>query len=146
MKTPERSRTSCVSQIVQSFCAKVLFCYGQDTHKFIMWCHVTSWHHTVTSPDVMTSYCDVTCSHTKGHNDLTWNFPSGKSLEITLSDLFTLTFDLRPWPTIPAKLRSRSNFIPKIKVIGPTVWPWEVNHSLGYQWYLTFHNYLHAIH
>ncbi len=28
-------------------------------------------------------------------------FSAGKSLEITFSDLITLIFDLRPWPTIP---------------------------------------------
>ncbi len=31
-----------------------------------------------------------------------------------------LTFDLRPWPTIPAYLRSQATYMPKIKVIGQT--------------------------
>ncbi len=38
----------------------------------------------------------------------------------------TLTFDLRPWPTIPAYSRSRSASMPKIKVKGQTVLPWEL--------------------
>ncbi len=39
MKTPERSHTSRISQVVQPFCTKVLFfCCGlRDTHKFTMW-------------------------------------------------------------------------------------------------------------
>ncbi len=41
----------------------------------------------------------------------------------------TLTFDLRPWPTIPAQLRSRSNPMPKIKVIGQTVQTGELGQT-----------------
>ncbi len=81
-------------------------CYGsRDTHKFIMWRHMR--RHDV-----------IPWSHTIGHNEFTLKFPSGKSLEITFSGLVTLTFDLRPWATIPAYLRSRSTLISinKIKV------------------------------
>ncbi len=36
MKTPERSRTSRVSKIVQTIAQKSLFCYGwRDVHKFM---------------------------------------------------------------------------------------------------------------
>ena len=103
MKTPECSHTSRVPPLYSPFAKKVFFlCYGlKDTHKFntcIRWCHyVMSWCNTVTSPNVMTSYCDVTWSHTIGHNDLTWEFNSGKDLEITLCDLdlwpATLTYN-----------------------------------------------------
>ncbi len=44
-------------------------------------------------------------------------------------DLVTLTFHLRLWPAIPAYLRSRSTYIPKIKVIGQAVWPWECSQT-----------------
>ncbi len=44
-------------KLYSRFAQKLSFYYGlRDAHKFIMWCHVTSWCHTVTSPDVMTSY------------------------------------------------------------------------------------------
>ncbi len=114
MKTPERSRTSRDPQLYSPF-----VCYGlRDTQiNFVM------------SRDVMSSYCCVTWSHTIGHKDFTWEFNSGKSLKITFADLVTLTFDLRPWPTIPTYVISRSTSMPKIKVIGQTVQPWEYTHT-----------------
>ncbi len=76
MKTPERSRTSpnCTVLLPQS--------------AFLLWIERRTQIHYVTSPDVMMSYCDVTWSHTIGH-DFTWEFPSGKSLSC----------DLDLWPT-----------------------------------------------
>ena len=51
MKTPERSCSYCVSQIVQTFCTKV---------PFVLWIERHTQIHYVTSGDVMTSYHDLT--------------------------------------------------------------------------------------
>ncbi len=130
MKTPERSRTPRVSQIVQTFCPKVPFLLRIERRTQI---------HYVTSHDIMTSYCDLTWHHDvilwchmKSHHRPWWlhmGSPFSKSLEITFSDLVSLTFDLRPWPTILAYPRSGSIFMPKIKVICQTVQTGELGQT-----------------
>ncbi len=98
MKMPERSRTSRVSKIVQSFCPKVVFLLWWETHTnslcdvtwrhdVILWPHRLSWRHTVTSHDVTPQA--IMISHGNSLQAKAWK-----------SHFLTLTFDLRPWPTI----------------------------------------------
>ena len=68
-------------------------------HDIILWCHMKSHHR---------------------HNDFTWEFPSGKAWE---SHFLTLW----PWPL--AYNPSLAKVIPKIKIIGQTVRPWECWHT-----------------
>ncbi len=53
--------------------------------------------------------------------DRPWPWPFTLTLKQGNSEVKTRFFGLRPWPTMP-----RSTLIPKIKVIGQTVQPWEV--------------------
>ena len=79
MKMPEDWRTFRVPQLT------VLL---PKSSFFIMWRHVTSWWHIMTS---LTSWCHVTWSHTIGHNDFTWEF--------ILAKVWKSHCDLDLWPT-----------------------------------------------
>ncbi len=41
----------------------------------------------------------------------------------------TLTFDLKPWPSIPGQPRSRPTLLPKILVVGQTIQKLEHKHA-----------------
>ncbi len=85
------------------------------------------WRHNVASHDATRSDCDVTSSHPRPcHSDGTSHLSIVLNYYVMEFYLVALTFDLRPWPTIAAYLRSRSTPMPKIKVIGQAVWPVRV--------------------
>ena len=86
---------------------------------------VTSWRRTITSHDVMTSYCDVMWRHmTSGVMTNCVIHPSETS-KITFFNLATLTFDLWPWPLNLSEIISRSTPPPNFGSVCQMVQPWE---------------------
>ncbi len=65
--------------------------------------------------------------------DPTLTQPLTLTLMQGISDVKTwfFTFDIRPWPTMPACLRQRSTRLQKINVLGQTVQPGELGNSNG---------------
>ncbi len=108
-----------------SFCPKVLLLWWIATHAQIynkqtgpimmtVWCHIPPFHHTLTSYDVMMSLYDVMwrCDVTLRYNMTSWchsnetrHLTIVRNIELNYYVMkiyqVTLTFDLRPWPTIP---------------------------------------------
>ncbi len=77
-------------KVYSPFAQKSFFCYGlRHLHKSIMWRHVMSWRHSLTFPNIIGHV-------THRHLSRVLNYYAMKFY------LVTLTFDLRPWPTIPA--------------------------------------------
>ena len=81
MKMPERSRTSHVSQIVQSFCPKVLFLLWIERHTQIH--YVMSWRHTVASLAIMISHGNsLQTKAGKSHLLTLWPWPVTYELDL----------------------------------------------------------------
>ena len=96
MKTPELSRTSCVGHL--------LLLLAQNSLVDVI------WRHNVTSQDVI--LWRHMSHHIPCHLDWTRHLSIVVYCYAMKFYLVTLTFDLRPWSSIPAQQRSRSTLIP----------------------------------
>ena len=152
---PERSRTSRIGHILVLLPQSPLFVMWRHNVipcDVILWYHMSShhrachsdflvclpqnplfvmWRHNVTSRDVIL-WCHMSSHHRACHSDLTRDLLVVLNKYVIKFNLVTLTFGLRPWPTILALPRLGSTTIPKIKVIGQTVWTGECTETDTY--------------